>query len=162
MSSAPQRPPFNRLPATDLPSSISAINDLYDKLNVTALKVNSPTTGAATATATAPSPAAPASSPGIRVIVKSDILTAADAGNTVLAVLPGAGSIILPNLNTVQGASAFTLKNSVESAGALTLSSPDSQKVDGAAAGTISLAAGTAIQIQPTALNGWIILSRIP
>ena len=160
MSSAPQRPPFNRLPATDLPSSISAINDLYDKLNVTALKVNSPAPNAATATA--PSPAAPASSPGIRVIVKSDILTAADAGNTVLAVLPGAGSIILPNLNTVQGASAFTLKNSVESAGALTLSSPDSQKVDGAAAGTISLAAGKAIQIQPTALNGWIILSRIP
>lgn len=156
MTPAPKRPPFTRLPTSD-----PVLNDLYDKLNSVALQINpstGPTTGEA-APASTPSPASSQSSPNVRVIENSDTLLASDT--TVLAILSAIGSIILPELNTVLG-KIFTIKNSAQSAAALNLQSPSGQKVDGADAGTISLAIGEAIVLQATALDAWIILSRLP
>lgn len=146
--SAPAHPPpFTRLTAKD-PDTNRVVGDLYDKLNQLAQLLADP-----------PDPTAPESSvpSNIRSVSTSAPLLPID--HILSATLRANASILLPPTRTVQGRGPYTILNSSASTASLTLASSAKEVVDGALPGTIILAPGGSIVLQPNP-GSWLVLSK--
>jgi hypothetical protein len=167
--SAGPRIPFTRLPQTDQVTS-----DIYDKTasiavntdaNAQAIAANK-SAADASAAATAKqvdtlrtSPAFNAKSVlSIRRVTQATYLLASDY--TVVFLITAASIATLPNCRQVPSA-VFVVKNDAQSSNTITLNSVGNETIDGAAASSITLAAGKAIMVQSDGFN-WVILSQIP
>ncbi len=165
----PPRVPFTRLPQADQVSS-----DIYDKTasiaantdaNKKSIEQNKAATEAAIAdankqlTGVQANPALNKQSVlAVRRVTQSAYMLATDY--TIIFLITAAANCTLPNCRASQG-QTYTVKCDAASTNSVTLNSQGNETVDGAAATTITLAAGKAITIQSDGQN-WIILSRIP
>ena len=168
-----QPPPPSRTPFTRI-SSDPALSDVYDKLSSSASQTDQNTAAIAqqqaktqtTVTnlqkAIADLQGLPANNKtsvlGVRFVTLSAYMLPTD--HTIIFLIGTAAVCTLPNCRLVPG-QTFAVKCDAASGAAVTLNSQGTETVDGAAANTISLAAGKAIQLQSDGQN-WIILSRIP
>lgn len=165
----PPRVPFTRLPQADQVSS-----DIYDKTasiaantdaNKTAIEQNKAASDAAIADANKQlngvqsNPALNKQSVlSVRRVTQSAYMLATDY--TIIFLITAATRCTLPNCRFSQG-QTYSVKCDAASTNSVTLNSQGNELVDGAAATTITLAAGKAITLQSDGQN-WIILSRIP
>lgn len=169
----PRVPPVSKQPFTRFPANQTE-SDLYDKTasiaqttdaNKAAIEQNKAATDASAA-AMAKQLDAINSSPSqqgrvvvnVRRVTQSAYVQASD--HTLVFLVSSAAICTLPNCRAASGA-VFSIKNDAGSGAAVTLNSVGNETVDGAAANTISLAAGGAITLQSDGTN-WLILSQFP
>lgn len=94
----------------------------------------------------------------VRRVTQSAYMQAEDY--TVVFLITAAAICTLPNCRQASG-QVFCVKSDAASTNTLTLNSQGNETIDGAAASSVTLAAGKAIMLQSDGFN-WVILSRIP